>query len=140
MKNIAFSSENHSFKANKLKRVILSKISDVSDNNIQTIIDSIDINRQHYIKATRNPRKFLNVVTEENVISVDECIKSNSVAIYGVFKPGVFVDNSGVRSMKEGSIDKEKPAAAIKSIVYRDKNDCEKVKHLLVIYEPQYGF
>lgn len=137
MENVAFSMKNNSFKVDKLKKVIRSKISDVSDSNIQTIIESVDINKQHYVKATRNPQKFLNIIVEEDVSSEEKNFKSSSRIIYGVCEPGLFINKSEHRWAREGRLDIRKPAAAVKSIISRDNNLAEKVEYLLVIYEPQ---
>lgn len=136
MENVAFSMQDNSFKVNKLKKVILSKISDVSDNNIQTIIEAIDINKQHYVKATRNPRKFLNIVAEEDVSSDENFFKSQSQIIYGTCEPGIFIDKSGYRQSRQGHLDVQRPAAAVKSIISQYNDSTEKVEYLLVIYEP----
>lgn len=136
MENLTFSLQDKLFKENKLKRVIVSKISDVSDRNIDKILQSIDINKQYYIKATRNPRKFLNIITEEKVFGSDDCFTSTVEIIYGACVPGKFTKMCDEKSMMEGSLDHAVPAAAVKTIVESSQNKQKSVEHMLVIYEP----
>lgn len=135
MENVLFTKQKHSFKKEKIKRVILSKISDISDGNIQTILGAISFDKQYYVKVTRNPKKFLNIVTEENVCRADGFVKSKSVVVYGDCIPGSFEECLGNRKVIQGTLDIASPAAAVKSII-NNPNGKETAEYILVIYEP----
>lgn len=131
MENMVFSRQNQDFKADKLRTVILSKISDVSEENVQIICRKIDLNRQYYVKATRNPKRFLNLIVEENVERTNESQQSRCSFIYGNYIPSFFFEHNGVRRAREGWIDETLPAAAVKTVV-----TAEKTENFLIIFEP----
>ena len=139
MENLFFSRKNHSFKERKLKNVILSKIPSVSDENIQTIFNSLDLNKQYFVKATRNPKKFLNMIVEEDVARPGECFSGQCLLIYGDFNPGRFEERNGERCFQEGRINQSSPAAAIKSVVFLEEGKRQKTELFLVIFEPMFS-
>lgn len=131
MENTTFTRQNQSFKADKLRKVILSKVSDVSDENIQIICRNIDLNKQYFVKVTRNPKKFLKLIVEENVKRANEFQQGSCFYVYGKYIPGFFFEQDGIRQMREGWIDETIPAAAVKTVV-----TAEKTENILVIFEP----
>ena len=140
MENLLFSHKNHYFKEKKLKNVILSKIPSVSDENIQIIFNSVDLNKQYFVKATRNPNKFLNMIVEEDVARPGESFLGQCLLIYGDFNPGRFEERNGERCIRKGRINHYSPAAAIKTVVFSDDRSCQKTEFFLVIFEPMFSF
>lgn len=137
MENVSFAKQNQLFKANKLKRVICSKIADVSEDNLTKILSFVNIDKQYFVKATRNPKKFLNTITEENVCLADKHFNSNSQVIYGACTPGRFENVRGERCSTDGWVDEDVPAAAVKTIVNIHDEHPGSTEYLLIIYEPK---
>lgn len=136
MENSVFIRQSRLFKMNKLKKVILSKTADVSDEHIKTILQSVSLDKQYHVKATRRSKKFLNFITEENVTRYNDKLKSSCELIYGNCLPGEFKEVDGQRSSTSGWMDEHLPAAAVKTVITSTDGLQESVEHLLVIYQP----
>lgn len=136
MENMLFGKQKQLFKTTKLKRVILSKAPDILEDNIQKILESINVDKQYFVKVTRNPKRFLNITTQENVCRDGEAFRSECEVIYGCCSPGEFADLFGERFSREGMIDIELPAAAIKKVVTNSDDSSKVVSLYLVIYQP----
>lgn len=122
--------------AHELRMAIQGKCRHLPSSRLDHIIGKIDPARRYFIKATKNPQKFLNIVSAENVITEDIRVMSETTLIYGSFTPGRFTNIHGSKTIIAGSIDERTPAAALKSSFGNRFFTSEGLSYTLVIYEP----
>ena len=115
---------------------IQGKCRHLPPSRLDHILDQIDPSRRYFIQATRNPQKFLNIISAENIITEDIHVISETTLIYGTFIPGRFVNLHGVKNITVGSINEQIPAAALKSTFGNRYFPNSSVSYALVIYEP----
>ena len=136
MENMFFSRRSKRFKENKIKRVLCSKIPMISEENIDNILCSLDFEKQYYVKAFRNPKKFLNILTDEKVCRQEASFESKCFVVYGDCLPGSFTDVNGERSHIKAFFKNDSSMAAIKAIAYPSFDNVNRMEHMLVVYEP----
>lgn len=122
--------------AHPLRLAIQGKCQHLPPSRLNYILEKIDPFRRYFIQATRNPQKFLNIISAENIITEDSHVISETTLIYGAFTPGRFVNLNGVKNITAGSIEEQTPAAALKSSYGNRFFTSGAVSYTLVIYEP----
>lgn len=135
MENKTFSSVSSGHKREKITKVILSKNQDVTLDNIDKILNSIDFKKQYFVKVLSDSTKFRNIVMNEKIVTEDRKEESNIVRVYGDFEAGLYINEAGIKTVKPGSFNPLCPAAAIKYHV--SMLPTEKKTYTLVVYQPK---
>ena len=120
----------------RLKSAIQGKCHYLPLSRLEVILQNIDPHRRYFIQATRNPQKFLNIISSETIVTEESQIFSETTPIYGTFLPGRFTNLDGDKEIVDGSLDASAPAAALKSTFGNRFFSSAAISYTLVIYEP----
>lgn len=131
------SHQTTSKKTQSLKKAILSICNNIPPSRLNCILEKIDTSRRYFIQATRNPQKFLNIVSSETIVTDDTRVLSETTHIYGDFIPGRFTNIQGTKHISHGSIAEQIPAAGLKSTFGNRYFPNDTISYTLVIYEPK---
>lgn len=123
-------------KAHELRIAIQRRCHHLPPSRLDEIIAKIDPAQRYFIQTTKNPQKFLNIISSENIITDAMCVMSETTLLYGSFTPGCFTNLHGSKTITAGSMDKNTPAAALKSSFGNRFFARGKCSYTLVIYEP----
>lgn len=126
----------HTSKIKELRAAIHGKCRHLPSSRLDFIIEKIDPARRYFIKATRCPQKFLNIISSENIVTEEMHVLSETTLIYGSFTPGRFTNLHGVKTIISGNLDACAPAAALKSSYGNRFFTSGTISYTLVIYEP----
>ncbi len=120
----------------KLKKAIHGKYNYIPLCRLDDILQHLNPCRRYFIQATRDPQKFLNIISSETIVTDDSRIFSETSPIYGKFTPGRFTNLTGDKTITDGTLDEATPAAALKSTFGNRYFADNSVSYTLVIYEP----
>ena len=119
-----------------LKEAIRGKCNHLPQHRLDSILKAVDPSRKYFIHATRDPQKFLNLISSESIVTKDIRFLSESSPIYGVFTAGTFSNLHGEKEIIPGRICEKTPAAAIKISFGNRFFPKAAVSYSLVIFEP----
>ena len=119
-----------------LKDAIRGKCNYLPQTRLERILKAVKPSRKYFIHVTRDPQKFLNIISSEAIVTQDIRFLSESSSIYGDFTPGVFSNLHGVKEIVPGRICEKTPAAVIKISFGNRFLPKAAVSYSLVIFEP----
>ena len=106
----------------------------ISSQYLKRIVNNLNVDRTYFIKVTQDHGKFLNIATEEFVVTNDRKMISYVVPFYGDFRCGRFFKHDSNVFSEPGSMSGNHAAAALKTtICSEDGLSC--VTFVIVIYE-----
>ena len=123
-------------KRNALRKAIKRKCHyDITPGQLEHIIENININRAYCIKTTKDRGKFLNLITQEAVVTSERKNMSYVFYLYGDFQCGYFSKNGEKTYSVPGTLDISQNAAAIKQSIIQKTNCQPIVTYTIVIYQ-----
>lgn len=107
----------------------------ISSYQMAIILESINLNRIYCVKTTTDARKFLNITTEEFVVSSERKVISYIRKLYGNFDYGYFYKSDIMKDHKSAVLYEYRDAAAIKQTITHKKGEPAFMTYTLVIFE-----
>ena len=120
----------------RFKEILLDKCSNLTNENLDIIISSINIKRIYLIKSTNSEIKFLNIATAECIHTTDKKTISYIIPILGNFEPGYYINVDNSKESAPGRLYKNSTSAALKmSVTCVDGHP--KITYILAVYAPK---
>lgn len=120
-----------------LRRAILHRAPNLSSRSLDCICNSVNTQRRYFIKHTSNEQKFLNLATQETIVTKDNRVFCTVLPIFGEFTCPYFERIGERSSSREGKINLSLPAAAVKiRIGYEQQNKYAAATYFLLLFSP----